>query len=76
METKNALHSENLNIIKGHADNVESQLEYIENQSSRNDIKILGIEEDKNVEKTWDDTEEVVRKALKDKHHLEVNFVI
>ena len=76
METKIALHSENLNMINNHADNVESQLEYIANQSRRNNIKILGIEEDKNVEKTWDDTEEVVIKALKDKLHLEENFEI
>ena len=52
LETKIALHSENLNMINDHADNVESQLEYIENQIRRNNIKILGIEEDENVEKT------------------------
>ncbi len=67
MDTKIGLHSENLTMINGHADNVEAQLEYIENQSRRNNIKILGIEDIKEEEKTWDDTEEVVRKALKDK---------
>ena len=76
MDTKIALHTENLNMINDHADNVESQLEYIENQSRRNNIKILGIEENKDEEKTWDDTEEVVRKALKDKLNLEENFEI
>ena len=76
MDTKIALHTENLNMINDHADNVESQLEYIENQSRRNNIKILGIEENKDEEKTWDGTEEVVRKALKDKLNLEENFEI
>ena len=76
IDTKIALHTENLNMINDHADNVESQLEYIENQSRRNNIKILGIEENKDEEKTWDDTEEVVRKALKDKLNLEENFEI
>ena len=74
MDTKIALHSENFNVINDHADKLESQLEYIENQSRRNNIKILGIDEDKDEEKTWDDTEEVVRKALKDKLHVEENF--
>ena len=32
------------------------------------------MEEDKDEEKTWNDTEEVVRKALKDKLHVEENF--
>ena len=44
-------------MINGHAYNVESQLEYIENQSRPKNIKILGIEENKDEEKTWDDTE-------------------
>ena len=74
MDTKIALHSENLNVINGHADKVESHLEYIENQSRRNNIKILGINEDKHEEKTWGNTEEVERKALKDKLHVEENF--
>ena len=35
MESKIALHSENLNMINDHSDNVKSQLEYIDNQSRR-----------------------------------------
>ncbi len=41
MDTKIALHTENLNMINDHADNVESQLEYMENQSRRNNIRFL-----------------------------------
>ena len=49
-------------------------MEYSENQSHRNNIKVLGIDEDNDEEKTWDDTEKVVRKALKDKLHVEEKF--
>ena len=41
-------------------DYVEDQVEYIENQSRRNNIKIMGIEEDKKMEKSWDNTEKIV----------------
>ena len=74
MDTKIALHSENLNVINYHADKVESQLEHIENQSRWSNNKTLGIDEDKDEEKTWDDTDEVVREALKDKLHVEENY--
>eukprot|EP00795_Rhopilema_esculentum_P011045 gene11045-19896_t len=52
------------------------KVKYIENQSRRSNIKILGIAESKDEEKTWDNIEDVVRKALKDKLHLEQNFEI
>ena len=45
-----ALHSENLNEINDHADRFESQVEYIENQSRWNNIRILGIDEDRDEE--------------------------
>ena len=35
---------------------VEDNVEYIENQSRRNNIKILGVEENDTTEKSWDDT--------------------
>jgi len=72
MDTKIGLHSENLNVINDHADKVELQLEYIGNKICRNNVKILGLVEDKDEEKTWNDTENVVRKALKDKLHLKI----
>ena len=40
---------------------VEDDVEYIENQSRRNNIKILGVEEDNTTEKSWDDTEQIVK---------------
>ena len=45
-------------------DYVEDQVEYIENQSRRNNIKIMGIDEDKRMEKSWDDTEKIVSDVI------------
>ena len=46
---------------------MESKHEYLENMSRRNDIKILGLLEDKLKEKSWDDTEELVKGVIKEK---------
>ena len=40
-------------------EDVSNQIEYLENQSRRNNLKIIGVEESEE-EKTWEDTEEVV----------------
>ncbi len=61
------MHRENLNDIHNHADQVESQLEYLENQSWRSNVRITGVSEDKNTEKSWDDTEKVVKEIIKEK---------
>ena len=45
---------------------MEWKREYLENQSRRNNIKIIGVVED-NDEKTWDDTEATVKKLIKEK---------
>ena len=39
---------------------LESKNKYLENHSRRDNIKIIGLEE-KADEKTWDDTEQVVK---------------
>ena len=44
---------------------LEAKNEYLENHSRRDNIKIIGLEE-KADEKTWDDTEQVVKKAIKE----------
>ena len=54
-------------IWKGHCDDMESKHEYLENMSRRNSIKILGLLEDKLKEKSWDDTEELVKGVIKEK---------
>ncbi len=45
-------------------------IEYLENQSRRNNVKIFGIPEDDD-EKSWDDTESKVKEAIKDKLGIE-----
>ena len=59
-----------INILGRSMDNgleaLEFKHEYLENQSRRDNIKIVGVEE-KNSEKTWDDKEEVVKKIIKEK---------
>eukprot|EP00112_Aurelia_sp_Birch-Aquarium-sp1_P024466 Seg776.4 transcript_id=Seg776.4/GoldUCD/mRNA.D3Y31 product="LINE-1 type transposase domain-containing protein 1" pseudo=true protein_id=Seg776.4/GoldUCD/D3Y31 len=64
------MHRDNLNEINDHADQVESQLEYLENQSRRSNVRIAGISEDKDTEKSWDDTEKVVKKIVKEKLNI------
>ena len=49
---------------------LESKNEYQENHSRRDDIKIIGLEE-KADEKTWDDTEQVVKKAINEQLGIE-----
>ena len=53
-------------IWKGRCDDMESKHEYLENMSRRNNIKILGLLEDKLKEKSWDDTEELVKGVIKE----------
>ena len=60
------MQSENLNDINNHADQVELQLEYLENQSRRSNVRISGVTENKDSEKSWDDTEKVVKKIIKE----------
>ena len=45
-------------------DNLELKQEYLENMSHRNNIKILDLPESKE-EKTWDDTENLVKQTIK-----------
>ena len=70
VENSIAMHSENLHDINHHADQVESQLEYLENQSRRSNVRITGVTENKDSEKSWDDTEKVVKKIIKEKLNI------
>ena len=69
-------HGDILNSMNEFADSTEDQLEYLENQSRRCNVRIIGLPEDKQQEKTWDDTEHVVKKALKETLKLEKNIDI
>ena len=45
-------------------EDLEEKQDYLENMSRRNNIKILGITEDTEREKTWEDTEALVKKTV------------
>ena len=55
--------------------NIENQHEYLENQSRRNNVKIFGIPEDSS-EKTWEDTEVIVKDTIKNKLGMEDEVLI
>ena len=52
-------------------DNLEDKHEYLENMSRRNNVKIIGLNEDTGNEKTWEDTEELVITTIKEKLDIE-----
>ena len=56
-------------------EDVSNQIEYLENQSRRNNLKITGVEESEE-EKTWEDTEEVVKKIIREKLKIEEDIQI
>ena len=56
-------------------EDVLNQIEYLENQSWRNDLKIIGVEESEE-EKTWEDTERVVKKIIHEKLEIEEDIQI
>ncbi len=51
-------------------EDMADHVDYLENQSRRNNIKLLGVPEDSN-EKSWDDTEDKVKSLIK--MHLKVS---
>ena len=53
---------------------MESKHGYLENMLRRNNIKILGLLEDKLKEKSWDDTEELVKRVINEKFDTEVKI--
>ena len=50
---------------EGFMDYVEDQMEYMENQSRRNNVKILGLREDKEKETSWEETEKIVKNVIR-----------
>ena len=56
-------------------EDLQWKTEYLENQSRRNNIKITGVKEEQ-YEKTWDDTEKLVKKVIKEKLGIEDEIVI
>ena len=60
LETK--LEEEDYYSSESRFEELEKKYEYLENMSRCNNITILGLPEDKENEKTWTDTEEIVNK--------------
>ena len=56
--------------IEDGVEDLARNIEYLENQSRRNNVKIFGIPEDDD-EKSWDDTESKVKEAIKNKLGIE-----
>ena len=56
--------------INNSLDTLEDKQEYLESQSRRNNIKIFCVPEDED-EKSWDDTETVVRMLIKNKLEIQ-----
>ena len=56
-------------------DAMEDRQDYLENKSRRNNIKIFGIWEDDD-EKTWEDTELVVKKVIQNKLGIQDEITI
>ena len=54
---------------------LEAKQEYLKNQSRRNNVKIVGVKESDD-EKTWDDTEKVVKNLIKNKQGITEEVVI
>ena len=69
-KTKQALQQQDTDI-----EAINDEVEYLENQSRRNNIKIVGVIEEAD-ELNWDDTEAVVRNCVKDKLGMEDELLI
>lgn len=69
-------HARNLNDVNISLDGIDSELEYMENQNRRNNVKIMGVPENKETEKSWDDTERVVKQLIKDKLDIQEDVEI
>ena len=57
--------------LEKRCDDLEDKHEYLENMSRRNNVKIIGLNEDTGNEKTWEDTEELVITTIKEKLDIE-----
>ena len=75
LEKKTSANEQPVNQSFDYIEAMEDNVEYTENQIRRNNVKILGMEEDPDKEKSWDDTEELVN-LIKDKLGSSKSFEI
>ena len=76
LEKKANANEQSVNQSFDYIEAMEDNVEYMENQNRRNNVKILGMEEDPDKEKSWDDTEELVQNLIKDKLGSSKSFEI
>ena len=69
-------HKDDLNCMNEFPDFTENQLECLGNQSRRCNVRIIGQSENKQLEETWDDIEQLVKEAIKEKVNLADDFEI
>ena len=62
--------------LEARCEDLEEKQDYLENMSRRNNIKILGLTEDTEREKTWEDTETLVKKTVREQLHVEEEILI
>ena len=62
--------------LEGRCDDLEEKQDYLENMSLRNNIKILGLTKDTEREKTWENTETLVKKTVREQLHVEEEILI
>ena len=67
MEDKLTSSAHNIEALDISVNAIDNNLEYMEKQSRRNNLKIMGVEENLAEEKSWDDTEKLVKELIKDK---------
>ena len=61
-----------INSLQKTLDDCNHNIEYLENQSRRNNIRISGIPESS--DETWEIAEEKVKKAIKEKLDLDIDI--
>ena len=62
--------------LETHCEDLEEKQDYSENMSRRNNIKILGLTEVTECEKTWEDMETLVKKTVREQLHVEKEILI
>ena len=73
---KTSINEQSVHRSFDHIEVMEDNVEYMENQNRRNNVKILGMIEDPNNEISWHDTEELVQNLIKDKLGTSKSFDI
>lgn len=75
VEAQSTIQKESQAMLQDSFEEVYDQVEYLENQSRRNNIKIIGLAENRN-EHSWEDTEKLVKETIRDKLGIQEELLI